>query len=137
MRGGKNGPRDSEIDADLCAEDEGVGDLAGATGADDVLEVGLDEERAVEEEHSVGEFEGGLEGLGREGRAGLGGGEVVAEMAIDDGEAGGILGTAGNEAKGGDAAGEEPGQLAEGLVGRGEEGAEDAEAGLVPGTPKR
>jgi hypothetical protein len=36
-----------EVDADLGADHEGVGDVADAAGADNVLHVGLDEERPV------------------------------------------------------------------------------------------
>src|SRR5262245_18775674 len=85
----------SKVDARLKSSDECVGDPAGPAGTDDVLQVGLEEERVSAESEAVGQLEGELvplyaDGRVRRPRAPLGILQVVAEAAVGEAEAGDV-----------------------------------------------
>src|SRR4029453_15743667 len=82
----------SEVDPSFESDHKGVGDLAGAARPDDVLEVGREVDRVLEESEPIGQLERGLVLLDSDGRirlprAPLRVFQVFAESTVHDTEA--------------------------------------------------
>src|SRR5262249_26413410 len=106
------GNMDLEVEADLGAGHEGVGDVPGAAGPDNVLQVGLDKERPVLEAEGVVPLEDRLLLLHPDSRIEalgdpLGVAQVVAETPVKDAKSGHVPGTRPEDAAGEDAGLEE------------------------------
>src|SRR5262245_19427293 len=85
-------PAVSEVDAGLKPADQRVGEPAGAAGADDVLQVGLEEERGSAESEAVAQLDRDLVALHAHGgiqrpRAPLRVLQVIAEATVGDTDA--------------------------------------------------
>src|SRR5207245_2055726 len=81
----------SKVDSDLKSGHEGVGNSPRPAGADDVLEVGLEEERVVAEPKPIGQLERHLVSLHSDGGPGLPRAplrvlQIIAEVAVHDGD---------------------------------------------------
>src|SRR5262245_37060530 len=82
----------SKVDPHLKSGHEGVGNVASPTGPDDVLEVGLKEERVPIEPKPIRQLERDLVSLDADRRSQLPGAllgvlQVTAEVAVHDAEA--------------------------------------------------
>jgi DNA invertase Pin-like site-specific DNA recombinase len=82
----------SKVDPDLKPGDECVGNSSRSTRPDDVLQVGLEEQRLLMEPKPIRELEGHLVSLDSDTRTGLPGAplgvlKIIAEVAVHDAEA--------------------------------------------------
>jgi hypothetical protein len=87
-----------EIDAELAAEDDGVGELSRAARSHYILNIRLEKERAVAQIETISSLQNRLVALHSHGRieqllALFGIAQVTAEFAKNNSQAGGIGGT--------------------------------------------
>src|SRR5262245_60173711 len=126
----------SKVDPHLKSGHEGVGNVASATGPDDVLQVGLEEERIPIEPKPIRQLERNLVFLYADRRTLLPGTplrvlQVIAEVSVHDAEAGDIGGPRLEDAAGDGTGGGEERHEADRLIGRDEQGAGNTETAVA------
>src|SRR5215510_2116133 len=131
----------SEVEATLKANHEGVGVLARPTRPDDVLHVLLEVQCAPEKPQAIGPLQRHLIHTHADRRIELLGAslrvlQIVAEVTVYDAEAPHVRRPRCKDAADQEASGEEDGHQADGLVGRDDERAGDAETAVAAWLPE-
>ena len=113
----------SEIDANLSTKDERVWNPAGATRSEDILQVRLEVERALEQSQAVSQLHHRLVRLHSNIwiqllRPPLKILQVIAKMTVDNAQADYVDRTRGEDAARNKSSREKIGHLADGLIGR-------------------
>src|SRR6266446_8068673 len=131
----------SEVEAALEAEHDGIGVLARPTRPDDVLQVELEEECIPEKPQAIGPLQRHLIALHTDRWVELLGAplrvlQVVAEVTVNNAKTPHVRRPRGKDATDQEASGEEVGHLADGLIGRDDERAGDAETAVAAWLPK-
>ena len=113
----------SEIDANLSAKDERVWNPAGAARTEDILQVRLEVERALEQSQAVSQLNHRLVRLHSDIwiqllRSPLKILQVIAKMTVDNAQADYVDWTRGEDATSNKGSREKIGHLADGLIGR-------------------
>src|SRR5262245_4451230 len=126
----------SKVESHLKSGNERVGNVARPPRPDDVLQVGLEEERVPIEPEPIRQLERDLVFLYADRRALLPGTllrvlQVVAEMSVHDAEAGDIRRPRLEEAADDCTGGDEERHDADGLIGRDEQGARNPETAVA------
>src|SRR5215469_12527239 len=126
----------SKIDGDLNAKDESIGDATRTTWADDVLQVGLEKERAVDESEPIGQFHYRLVLLHSNIRIQplrplLRILQIIAKMTIDNAEGSHVCRARRKNAAGGEGSGKKIGHFANGLIWRSQERPGNAETAVA------
>src|SRR5262245_54777763 len=128
----------SKVEPHLKSRDERVGNVARPAWPDDVLEVGLEEERVLIEPKPIRQLERNLVSLDADRRAQLpstplGVLQIVAEVSVHDAETADVRRPRREGATDDGTGGGEERHEADGLIGRDEQGAGNAEAAVAAG----
>src|SRR5262245_21402172 len=113
----------SEINGDLSTEHEGVRNPAGTARLEDILQVGLDVERTLEQSQAVSQLKHRLVRLHSNSwiqllRPPLKILQIIAKMTVDNAQADNVSRTRGEDPACNKSGGKKIGHLTDGLVGR-------------------